>query len=257
MIRVENLTKVFGRGTLNEVYALDRVNLTIEEGDFAVVIGVNGSGKSTLLNAIAGSFICDSGRIWIDNIDVTKDPDYKRAKYIGRVFQNPYMGTAPNMTIAENMQMASLRGERKGLSIGLTKKRREYLREKLAELQMGLENRMDTPIGLLSGGQRQAVTLLMAAMRRPKILLLDEHTAALDPISGEQVLFITQQLIEHYKLTALMVTHSMNHAVRFGNRVIMMNLGDVACDIRGEEKLALTEEALLKRFSERHIHYIY
>ncbi len=257
MIKVESISKYYGKNTPNEVVALDRVSMTIEEGEFVVVIGVNGSGKSTLLNALAGTFICDGGRIMVDNTDVTKDPDFRRAKYIGRVFQNPYSGTAPTMTIAENLQMASLRGEQKGLKIGLTKERRAYLQEQLKALQMGLENRMDTPIGLLSGGQRQAVTLLMAAMQKPKILLLDEHTAALDPISAEQVLYITNDLIQRFNLTALMVTHSMSYAARFGTRVIMMNLGDIVCDIRGEEKRNLNEEALMQRFNERHIHIIY
>jgi putative tryptophan/tyrosine transport system ATP-binding protein len=256
MIKVESVSKTYSRGTPNEVYALKHVSLTIEKGEFVVVIGTNGSGKSTLLNAIAGTAITDSGRIFIDSHDVTKKKDFERAQYIGRVFQNPFSGTAPNMTILENLQLAFLRGEKKNLSYGLGSPQRKALQEKVAELRMGLENRLDTPIGLLSGGQRQAVTLLMAAMKQPHILLLDEHTAALDPISGELILTITQEIINRYHLCAMMVTHSMQHAVRYGNRVVMMNLGEVACDITAERKKTLTERDLLDEFEQRHIHVI-
>jgi putative ABC transport system ATP-binding protein len=256
MIRIESASKTFAKGTPNEVYALKNVSLTIEKGDFVTVIGTNGSGKSTLLNAIAGTLTLDAGRVKINNEDVTKLPNFKRAKYIGRVFQNPFSGTAPTMTVAENLQLAYLRGEKKSLTIAMTSAQKKLLRERVAELRMGLENRMDIPIGLLSGGQRQALTLLMAALKKPEILLLDEHTAALDPISAELVLAITQEIISKYHLTALMVTHSMSYATRFGNRVIMMNLGEVACDIQGEEKRTLTEQTLLKRFEERHIHVV-
>ncbi|MCS6989991.1 MAG: ATP-binding cassette domain-containing protein [Chloroherpetonaceae bacterium] len=256
MIAIENASKIFAKGTPNEVHALKNVSLRIEKGDFITVIGTNGSGKSTLLNAIAGTLALDSGRIKINNLDVTKLPDFKRAKYIGRVFQNPFSGTAPTMTVAENLQLAYLRGERKTLTIAMTSAQKKFLRERVAELRMGLENRMDTPIGLLSGGQRQALTLLMAAFKKPEILLLDEHTAALDPISAELVLAITQEIVSKYQLTALMVTHSMSYATRFGNRLIMMNLGEIACDIQGEEKRNLTEQSLLKRFEERHIHVV-
>jgi putative ABC transport system ATP-binding protein len=256
MIKIERASKTFAKGTPNEVYALKNVTLTIEKGEFVTVIGTNGSGKSTLLNAIAGTLMLDEGRVKINNEDVTNLPDFKRAKYIGRVFQNPFSGTAPTMTVAENLQMAYLRGEKKSLAIAMTAAQKKLLRERVAELRMGLENRMDTPIGLLSGGQRQALTLLMATLKQPEILLLDEHTAALDPISAELVLAITQEIISKYHLTALMVTHSMSYATRFGNRVIMMNLGEVACDIQGEEKQALNEQTLLKRFEERHIHIV-
>lgn len=256
MITIENCSKTFAKGTPNEVFALKNVSVKIQKGDFVTVIGTNGSGKSTLLNAIAGTLIPDSGLVKINNEDVTHLPDFKRAKYVGRVFQNPFSGTAPTMTIAENLQLAFLRGEPKSLAIAMTASQKAYLRERIAELRMGLEQRMDSPIGLLSGGQRQALTLLMAALKKPEILLLDEHTAALDPISAELVLAITQEIISKYHLAALMVTHSMSYAARFGNRVLMMNLGEVACDIGKEEKQNLTEIDLLKRFSERHIHIV-
>jgi len=253
MISIRNFSKTFGRGTPNEVIALNSVDIDIKKGEFVLLIGSNGSGKSTLLNAIAGSFFGDAGNIYIDDTDVTSWPEYQRAKFLGRVFQNPYLGTAPSMSIAENLQLAYLRGQPKQLRIGLTKNQRKILQERIAEFGMGLENRMDTPIGLLSGGQRQALTLLMATLHRPKILLLDEHTAALDPASAEQVLYMTEKIIAIYELTALMVTHSMEQAVGFGNRLIMMNQGKPAWDVSEDEKYCLTADDLVCKFRDLHV----
>ncbi|MDX2128505.1 MAG: ATP-binding cassette domain-containing protein [Chloroherpetonaceae bacterium] len=249
MITLENFSKSFGRGTANEVQALSEVNLTIGSGEFVTVIGANGSGKSTLLNAIAGSFFGDTGSILIDNNDVTRQPNFKRAKYIGRVFQNPYSGTAPSMTIAENLQLAALRDKPKTLRFGLSSKQKAYLKERVAELEMGLEDRLDTPIGLLSGGQRQALTLLMATLNEPSILLLDEHTAALDPKSTAQILYITNLVIKKYKLTTLMITHSMEQAATLGNRIIIMSFGKIAFDIPSEDKRDITEKDLLGKLA--------
>ncbi|ACF14565.1 ABC transporter-related protein [Chloroherpeton thalassium ATCC 35110] len=253
MISISKFSKTFGRGTPNEVAALNSVDIDIKTAEFVSLIGSNGSGKSTLLNAIAGSFLGDAGKIIIDNVDVTSWQEYKRAKFLGRVFQNPYLGTASSMTIAENLQLAYLRGQPKQFRIGLTQHQRKHLQERIAEFGMGLENRMDTPIGLLSGGQRQALTLLMATLHRPKILLLDEHTAALDPASAEQVLYMTEKIIAIYGLTALMVTHSMEQAVGFGNRLIMMNQGKVAWDVSNDEKYCLTADDLVTKFRDMHV----
>ncbi|MBC8042343.1 MAG: ATP-binding cassette domain-containing protein [Rhizobacter sp.] len=248
MIRIENFTKTFNRGTANEVVALKDVSLQIAPGEFTVVIGTNGSGKSTLLNAIAGTFFGDGGKIFIGTDDITAMPDFLRAKFIGRVFQNPFSGTAPTMTIAENLQLASLRGQPKGFRIGLGNMQRKALQKKVAELGMGLEDRLNAPIGLLSGGQRQALTLLMATLREPKILLLDEHTAALDPKSAEQVLRLTEELVVNYKLTALMVTHSMEQAVRSGSRLVMMHDGQPVFDAKDADKWQLTSQDLMRKF---------
>jgi len=248
MISIQNLSKTFGRNTANEVKALDQVDFNVQKSEFVLLIGSNGSGKSTLLNALAGNFIPDNGKILIDETDVTAWPEYKRAKYIGRVFQNPFLGTAPSMTIAENLQLAYLRGQSKHLKIGLTKQRINELKEKIQEFGMGLESRMDTPIGLLSGGQRQALTLLMATLKKPKILLLDEHTAALDPRSAEQVLYMTEKIVSIYGLTAIMVTHSMEQAVGFGSRLVMMNQGKVFWDVSGDRKYELTADDLVHKF---------
>lgn len=253
MIAVEKFSKAFGKGTPNEVQALKSVSLKVEESEFVVIIGTNGSGKSTLLNAIAGSFFGDAGRITIARTDVTKLRDFERAPYIGRVFQNPFSGTSPTMTVEENLQLAFLRGESKSLRIGLNAATRTAMRGRVAELGMGLENRMETPIGLLSGGQRQALTLLMATFKAPKVLLLDEHTAALDPKSAEQVLRITEEIVVRYKLTALMVTHAMAQAVRCGSRLIMMNEGQPVLDVANAEKWQLTEQDLIRKFLDLHI----
>ncbi|MDH3252831.1 MAG: ATP-binding cassette domain-containing protein [Ignavibacteria bacterium] len=248
MITIDSISKSFGEGTPNEVRALDSVSLTITAHEFVIVIGTNGSGKSTLLNAIAGSVPLHEGRILIDDVDVSRLANHERARFIGRVFQNPFSGTAPTMTIAENLRLAALRGARKGLSVGLNNRSIRDLQERCSELGMGLEHRMETPIGLLSGGQRQALTLLMATLREPKILLLDEHTAALDPKSAEQVLQLTETLVMKHRLTTLMVTHDMQEAVRVGTRLVMMDRGAVIVDKSGADKQAITEEQLVSSF---------
>lgn len=256
MICLENFSKTFGPGTPNEIVALKNISIEIEKGEFVLLIGPNGSGKSTLLNAIAGTTHGDSvthGRILIDREDVTDWPDYQRAKLMGRVFQNPFLGTAPSMTIAENLQLACLRGKPKTLRIGLSGLQASRLKKRLADFGMGLENRLDTPIGLLSGGQRQALTLLMATLERPKVLLLDEHTAALDPRSAEQVLTMTEKIIFREELTALMVTHSMDQAVSFGTRLIMLNEGRIVMDINRNQKSGLTTDDLIRKFRNLHV----
>ncbi len=250
MISIANLQKVFNRGTANEVIALKDVTLQIEEGSFVTVVGTNGSGKTTLLNALAGSFICDTGKISIAGKDVTKLSDFKRANLIGRVFQNPFLGTAPTMTIAENLRMAELRGRRKGLGLGLSRKRLQFYQESVKSLEMGLESRLENSIGTLSGGQRQALTLLMATLEEPKVLLLDEHTAALDPKSAEQIVKLTRNIVAEHKLTTLMVTHSMRQAVALGDRLIMMNRGEIIEDISSDDKARLTVDDLLDKFAE-------
>ena len=250
MLKLQGLRKTFNPGTVNEVRALQGVDLTIAEGSFVVVLGMNGSGKSTLLNAVAGSFFVDQGRIELDGVDVTHWPEHRRAKLIGRVFQNPFSGTAPNMTIAENFALATHRGKPRGLGWALSRKLMEPLRERIASLKMGLENRLDNAIGSLSGGQRQALTLLMASWLKPSLLLLDEHTAALDPKSAEQVLALTSEVIQRDRLTTLMVTHSMQQAVNLGDRIIMMNKGQVFHDFQGAEKHRFRPEDLVDRFEE-------
>ncbi len=250
MLEIQGIHKTFHAGTVNEVRALQGVDLTIEEGSFVVVLGMNGSGKSTLLNAVAGSFPLDDGKIRVAGHDVTHWPEHRRAKLIGRVFQNPFMGTAPNMSIAENFALASRRGYIRGLSWALSPKLMKPLRERIASLRMGLENRLDNSIGSLSGGQRQALTLLMATWLKPSLLLLDEHTAALDPKSGDQVIALTSEVIQRDRQTTLMVTHSMQQAVNLGNRIIMMNRGQVLHDISGSEKQRLRPEDLIDRFEE-------
>ncbi len=250
MIRLEHLHKKFNAGTTNEVYPLRDVSLEIKRGEFITVIGTNGSGKSTLLNVVAGAFLPDSGKIFIAGNNVTQKKDFKRAKYISRVFQNPFMGTAPNMTMGENLLMAILRGQKRYPKIGLHAGRLSYFRSELAKLEMGLEDRLDTVIGTLSGGQRQAVTLLMAVIQEPKVLLLDEHTAALDPKSAAQVIQLTKAFIEEKRLTTLMVTHSMQQALDLGSRTIMMHRGEIIDDIPEKEKRRLTANDLLDKFAE-------
>ncbi|MFM7067212.1 MAG: ABC transporter ATP-binding protein [Gammaproteobacteria bacterium] len=250
MLELTGLRKTFNAGTANEVRSLQGVDLTLEEGSFLVVIGTNGSGKSTLLNAVAGTFIVDEGRIDIDGQEVTQWPEHRRAVHIGRVFQNPFSGTAPTLSVAENLALASRRGQRRGLGFALAGAGRERMIEAIRGLGMGLETRLDNAIGSLSGGQRQALTLLMATWLRPKLLLLDEHTAALDPRSAEQVVRVTDQIITRDRLTALMVTHSMQQAVTYGDRLVMMHRGQVIHDVRGAEKRRLRVEDLLARFEE-------
>lgn len=250
MISIVDLHKRFHAGTANEVYALKGIDLEINAGDFVTIIGTNGSGKSTLLNAIAGTFLPDSGNIIVDGEDVTMKKDFKRATYISRVFQNPFTGTAPAMTIAENLHMAYLRGRKRLPVIGLNSDRLSAYRTEMMQLEMQLENRLDDIIGTLSGGQRQALTLLMAIITRPKVLLLDEHTAALDPKSAAQIIKLTNKFITRSKLTTLMVTHSMQQALDLGNRIIMMNKGRIIDDISQKEKGGLTLDDLLDKFGE-------
>lgn len=250
MLSLKNLRKTFNAGTVNEVRALQGIDLEVGEGSFVQLLGMNGSGKSTLLNAVAGSFFTDHGSIRLDSDDITRWPEHRRAKYIGRVFQNPFSGTAPNLSIAENFALASRRGLGRGLSPALGKSLLEDLRTKVAGLKMGLEDRMDNAIGSLSGGQRQALTLLMATWRRPKLLLLDEHTAALDPKSAEQVIQLTEQVVSEGKLTVLMVTHSMQQAVNLGDRIVMLHRGRIAHDFRDSAKRRLRPEDLVDRFDE-------
>ncbi len=248
MLKVKDVRKIFGKGTANEKIALDKVSFEMNPGDFITIIGGNGAGKSTTLNAIAGLFPVDAGQIVIDGNDVTKLPEYKRAKYIGRVFQDPRMGTATNMTIEENLAMALRRGKHRGLKRGITNAEKSKFREYLEMLDLGLENRMSAKAGLLSGGQRQAITLLMATMTKPQLLLLDEHTAALDPKTAKKVLELTEKIIAEDKLTALMVTHNMRDALKLGNRLIMMHSGNVLIDVSEEQKKNLEVTDLLKMF---------
>ncbi len=249
MLEIKNITKIFNAGTVNEKVALHDLSLTLEDGDFVTVIGGNGAGKSTMLNAVAGTYYVDGGSILIDGNDITRLPEHKRAKFIGRVFQDPLTGTAADMWIEENLSLAAGRGKRRGLKWGITKKDRAYYKKMLEQLDLGLEDRLSTKVGLLSGGQRQAVTLLMAVMNSPKLLLLDEHTAALDPKTAEKVLSLTDKFINENKLTAMMVTHNMKDAIAHGNRLIMMNAGRIILDVKGEEKKNLTVETLLEMFS--------
>lgn len=250
MLELIDVHKTFNIGTINEKKALDGVNLKLEEGDFVTVIGGNGAGKSTVLNAIAGVWPIDAGSIMIDGINVTGLPEHKRASVLGRVFQDPMTGTTATMEIQENLALAARRGKRRGLSWGITKKERQEYHELLKKLDLGLEDRMTSKVGLLSGGQRQALTLLMATLKKPRLLLLDEHTAALDPKTAAKVLELSDRIIAEQGLTAMMVTHNMRDAIIHGNRLIMMNEGKVILDIKGEEKKKLTVEDLLKKFEE-------
>ena len=248
MLELKNLYKTFNAGTVNEKRAIDGLDLTLEDGDFVTIIGGNGAGKSTTLNLIAGVFPADQGSIILDGVDITRLPEHKRAKYLGRVFQDPMMGTAATMGIEENLALANRRGQRRTLRPGITAREREKFRKQLAALGLGLEDRMTSKVGLLSGGQRQALTLLMATLKKPRLLLLDEHTAALDPKTADKVLQITEEIVARDKLTTLMVTHNMKHAIQYGNRLIMMDAGKVVVDIRGEEKKNLTVRDLLEKF---------
>lgn len=250
MLKINNIQKTFNQGTVNQVYALQGVSFTLEEGSFVCVLGTNGSGKSTLLNAVAGSFSVDEGTIVLDGVNITGWPEHKRARYIGRVFQNPLSGTAPNMTIGENLSLAMKRGKSRGLGRGLSNKMKEEFSKMVRPLNMDLEERLDNPIGKLSGGQRQALTLLMASALKPKLLLLDEHTAALDPKTAAKVIDITQMIVTRDRLTTLMVTHSMQQAVNMGDRIIMMHNGRVAYDFKGEYKKRLKVNDLLALFDD-------
>ena len=249
MLEIKNIFKTFNPGTINEKIALNDLNLTLNDGDFVTVIGGNGAGKSTMLNAISGVWKPDSGSITIDGINVTGMPEHKRAKFLGRVFQDPMTGTAADMSIQENMALALRRGARRGLGWGISEKEKVQYRAALQTLELGFENRMTSKVGLLSGGQRQAVTLLMATLKKPKLLLLDEHTAALDPKTAAKVLELSEKIINENHLTALMVTHNMKDAIRYGNRLIMMHEGHVIFDVSGEDKKNLTVDELVEKFS--------
>lgn len=250
MLKINNIKKTFNAGTVNEVKALQGVSIEIEEGSFVCILGTNGSGKSTALNAVAGAFLVDEGSIILDGTDITKWSEHKRAKFIGRVFQNPFSGTAPGMSIQENLALAMKRGKRRGIGWGLPKSLIEEFKKMVKPLNMDLEERLENPIGKLSGGQRQALTLLMSTALKPKLLLLDEHTAALDPKTASKVIDLTKQVISKNNLTTLMVTHSMQQAVNLGDRIIMMHKGKVAYDFKGENKKRLKVNDLLTLFDE-------
>lgn len=250
MLKIKGVYKTFNPGTINEKKALNGVDLVLNEGDFVTVIGGNGAGKSTLLNMIAGVYPVNAGSIFIDDTEVTRLSEDQRAKYLGRVFQDPMTGTAADMNIEENLAIAARRGQRRFLGWGITAKEREEYKEKLKTLDLGLENRMTAKVGLLSGGQRQALTLLMASLKKPKVLLLDEHTAALDPKTAKKVLELTEEIVEKDHLTTLMITHNMKDAIRLGNRLIMMHEGRIIYDVCGEEKKMLKVADLLAKFEE-------
>ena len=250
MLEIKNVHKTFNKGTINEKKALNGVDLKLAPGDFVTIIGGNGAGKSTMLNMIAGVYPIDQGTILLDGKDISDLPEYKRAYMLGRVFQDPMMGTAAGMEIQENMAMANRRGKRRGLNWGISKKEKKMFKEKLATLDLGLEDRMTSKVGLLSGGQRQALTLLMATLKKPSLLLLDEHTAALDPKTAKKVLDLTEKIVARDNLTTLMVTHNMKDAIHIGNRLIMMNDGRVIYDVSGDEKKNLKVADLLAKFEE-------
>ena len=250
MLELKDLKKTFNAGTVNEKTALNGLSLRLEEGDFVTVIGGNGAGKSTMLNAIAGTWFVDEGSIYIDNLDVTRFSEHKRAQYLGRVFQDPMTGTAASMQIEENLVLAARRGQRRTLKAGINNKERAFYREQLQILDLGLEDRLTTGVGLLSGGQRQALTLLMATLKKPRLLLLDEHTAALDPKTAAKVLEATDRIVKKDNLTTLMITHNMKDAIAHGNRLVMMHEGRIIYDVSGEEKKRLTVEDLLHKFEE-------
>ena len=249
MLEVSHITKIFNAGTVNEKVAINDLSITFKDGDFVTVIGGNGAGKSTLMNLIAGVYPIDSGSITLNGEEISRLPEFKRAKKLGRVFQDPMMGTAADMQIDENLALAYRRGQGRGLKWGVTKKEKEVFREQLARLGLGLEDRMTSKVGLLSGGQRQAITLLMATLQRPEMLLLDEHTAALDPVTAKKVLALSEELIGEHHLTTMMVTHNMKDAIRHGNRLIMMNAGQIIFDVSGEDKAKLTVDDLMREFA--------
>lgn len=250
MIKLSNITKYFHKGSVNEILAIDDISLTVEEGDFITIIGSNGAGKSTLLNCLAGTYPIESGSIEIGNHDITNWPEFKRAKLIARVFQDPLLGTCAHASIEQNLALANKRGLKRGLSFGVKSKDREFFQDELRQLSLGLEDRLLDTAGLLSGGQRQALTMLMATLVKPEILLLDEHLAALDPKTAQQVLDLTQNIVSQKKLTTLMVTHQMKHAIQMGNRLIMLHRGKIIYDVRDEEKKNLSVNDLLAKFYE-------
>ena len=250
MLELKHISKTFFPGTVNAKTALDDLSLTLHDGDFVTVIGGNGAGKSTMLNAVAGTLTVDSGSILLDGEDITRKPEHRRAADLGRVFQDPMMGTAGDMWIEENLALAARRGSRRTFKWGISRAEREEYRALLAPLGLGLEDRLTTKVGLLSGGQRQALTLLMATMVTPELLLLDEHTAALDPATAAKVLELSDRIVRENQLTAMMITHNMKDAIRHGNRLIMMNKGEIIFDCRGEEKAKLTVEDLLEKFAQ-------
>ncbi len=249
MLEIKEITKTFDKGTVNEKRALNGLSLTLSDGDFVTVIGSNGAGKSTMLNAVAGVFPVDSGQIVADGVDITRQKEHRRASVFGRVFQDPMMGTCATMLIEENLALAARRGQRRGMKWGITRKEREWYKDSLKTLGLGLEDRLSDKAGLLSGGQRQALTLLMASLKRPKVLLLDEHTAALDPGTAAKVLDMTDRIVTEGRLTTLMITHNMRDAIYHGNRLVMMNAGRIVVDISGEEKKRLTVNELLDMFA--------
>lgn len=251
MLQLKQISKTFSKSTPNEHRALQQVNLTLEDGDFVTVVGSNGAGKSTLFNVICGNFFPDAGTVSIDGKDITWMPEHKRASFIGRVFQDPMRGTAPNLTIEENLALAYSRSKRRPLHFALNKKDSAFFRESLARYDMGLENRMDTKVGLLSGGQRQVVTLLMCTLVPPKLLLLDEHTAALDPATSEKIMSITNEIVSQHHLTTMMITHNLNAALQTGNRTIMMDRGQLILDIHGKERETMSLNDLLELYSSK------
>ncbi len=249
MLELKKLVKVFNAGTIDEKRALDGLDLTIADGEFVTVVGGNGAGKSTMLNAICGTWMPDTGKVILDGRDITSLPEHKRAKYLGRVYQDPMTGTAAGMQIEENLALALRRGQRRTLAPGIRKAERAMFREKLAQLELGLEDRLNARVGALSGGQRQALTLLMATLREPQLLLLDEHTAALDPKTAEKVMLLTEKIVRENRLTTLMITHNMRDAIKYGDRLIMLYAGRVILEVSGEEKKNLTVEELLRSFN--------
>ena len=250
MLTITNVRKTFNKGTVNEKKALNGINLHLKPGDFCTIIGGNGAGKSTMLNMIAGVYPIDSGKIEIDGVNISREPEYKRARYIGRVFQDPMRGTAAGMEIQENLALALRRGKKRGLGWGIKANEKDFYHDSLTRLGLGLQSRMSSKVGLLSGGQRQALTLLMATLEKPKLLLLDEHTAALDPKTAKKVLELTDEIVFEQNLTALMVTHNMKDAIQMGNRLIMMHEGRIIYDVAGAEKKKLQVEDLLRKFEE-------
>ena len=250
MLQLIDISKTFNPGTVNEKKALSHLNLELQDGDFATIIGSNGAGKSTMFNAICGTFFVDEGAVILDGRDITYEKEHKRSKYIGHLFQDPMKGTAPNMSIEENLALALRRGKRRSLKWGISNKEREMFVEMLKDLDLGLESRMASKVGLLSGGQRQALTLLMATIKEPKLLLLDEHTAALDPKTAQKVLDMTERVVNEHHLTTMMITHNMKHAIKYGNRLIMMNDGQIIYDVSGEEKKNLEVSDLLRKFEQ-------
>lgn len=248
MLKIENVCKTFHKGQLDEKIIFENFNLSVKKGDFITIVGGNGAGKSTLMNLISGAMTPDSGKIFIDDKDVTKLPEHKRAKFIGRVFQDPLKGTAPNLTIEENLSLAMLRNSSRNLRFGVSKKNVNFFKEELSKLNLGLENRLKAKVGLLSGGQRQAITLLMATLVEPKILLLDEHTAALDPKSRDSILNLTRTITQKSKVTTLMITHDIENALSFGNRTIMLQHGKIVLDLEGEQRNSLTTHDLHSKF---------